>query len=179
MCAVFFDLTKAFDSIWHKSLLDHDSLSLLNFSSLPLSLLHSDLQGCTKVVIRNGSLSSKSQVTSCVPQCSILGPLLLIMYIITLLTIPPFFSHPHLYPDDILLSQEISSPSSMSTVYSNINLIHRVLALVISPLTPKTTNTWSSHAIFILDQAGLSVVRILWYSMRSADCGWSKKYDHN
>ena len=89
-----------------------------------LSCLHSYLQGCAQQVIINGSLSSKSQVISGVLQGSILGPLLFIIYIndiakLSLLssdTLTP-------YTDDILLSQKISSPTLMSTVQSNTNLI--------------------------------------------------------
>ena len=122
VCAVFFDLTKAFDSIPHKPLLD--SLSLLNLPPLLLSWLHSYLQGHTQQVIINVSLSSKSQVTSGVPKDSILGPPLFIIYINDIAKLSLLSSATlTLYADDILLSQEISSTTSMSTVQSNINLI--------------------------------------------------------
>ena len=78
----------------------------------------------TQQVIINGSLSSKSQVTSGVPQGSILRPLLFIIYINDIAKLPLLSSVTlTLYADDILLSQEISSPTSMSSVQSNINLI--------------------------------------------------------
>ena len=74
--------------------------------------------------ILNGSLSSKSQVTSDVPQSPILLPLLLIIYINDIAKLYLLSSTTlTLYADDILISQEISSPTSLSTVQSNINLI--------------------------------------------------------
>ena len=111
----FFNLTKAFDSLSHKPLLH--SLSLLNLPPLCLSWLHSYLQGHTQQVIINGSLSSKSQVTSGVPQGFILRPLLFIIYIndIGKLSLPSSATIT-LYAGDILLSQEISFPTSMSPV---------------------------------------------------------------
>ena len=123
VCAIFFNLTKGFNSVPHKSLLDSlSSLDLLLL--LLLSCLHSYLQGHTQQVIINASLSSKSEVSFGVPQGSILGPLLFIIYIndiakLFVLSSPTLT----LYADDILLSQEISSTTSMSTVQSNINLI--------------------------------------------------------
>ena len=64
-------------------------------SSFFLSWLHSYLQDHTEQVIINGSLSSKSQVTSGVPQGSILRPLLFIIYINDIAKPSLLFSHPH------------------------------------------------------------------------------------
>ena len=75
-------------------------------------------------VVIEGSQSSKSHVISGVPQGSILGPLLFIIYINELADLPLLDSAKlTLYVDDILLSQEISAPSSMHYVQSNIDLI--------------------------------------------------------
>ena len=61
---------------------------------------------------------------ACPMQDSILRPLLLIIYINDIAKLPLLSSATlTLYADDILLSQEISSPTSMFTVQSNINLI--------------------------------------------------------
>ena len=70
MSGVSFDLAKAFDSASHNPLFNSTYLdsTFLLFYCLGL------------IVIVNGSLSSKSQVTSCVPQGSILGRLLFIIY---------------------------------------------------------------------------------------------------
>ena len=122
VCVVFFDLTKAFDSVPHRPLLD--SLSSLNIPPILVSWFHSYLQGRTQKVVIEGSHSSKSHVISGVPQGSILGPLLFIIYINELADLSLLNSAKlTLYADDILLSQEISAPSSIHYVQSNINLI--------------------------------------------------------
>ena len=122
VCAVFFDLSKAFDSVPHKPLLN--SLSSLNLPPHLLLWFHSYLCNRTQQVIVNGSSSSRSPAVSGVPQGSILGPLLFILYINDL-SFLPFSSSVNLtlYADDILLSHTISSPFCMHSVQSNINLI--------------------------------------------------------
>ena len=122
VCAVFFDLSKAFDSVPHQPLLN--SLSSLNLPPHLLFWFHSYLCNRTQQVIVNGSFSSKSHVVSGVPQGSILGPLLFILYLNDLSYLP-FSSSVNLtlYADDILLSHTISSPFCMFSVQSNINLI--------------------------------------------------------
>ena len=106
ICSVFFDLT---DSVPHKHLLD-----CLSAIDLPSSLL---------IWLNNYLFDRKSQVSSSVPQGSILAPPFIIY--INDLTILPLSSSSKqiLYADDILLSSVISSPSSMYDVQSDIDLI--------------------------------------------------------
>ena len=122
VCSVFFDPTKAFDSVPHKPLLE--CLSAIDLPSALLIWLNNYLFDHSQQVVVNGSTSSKSHVSSGVPQGSILGPLLFIIYINDL-TILPLSSSSKLilYADDILLSSVISSPPSMSAVQSDIDLI--------------------------------------------------------
>ena len=121
VCAVFFDLSKAFDSVPHKPLLD--SLSSLSLPPHLLLWFHSYLCNRTQQVIVNGSSSSRSPAVSGVPQGSIFGPLLFILYINDLSFLPFSSVNLTLYADDILLSHTISSPFCMHSVQSNINLI--------------------------------------------------------
>lgn len=73
-----FDLSKAFDSISHDILLE--KLSYYGFRGNVLSLLGSYLGNRTQIVIINNQRSQETVLTHGVPQGSILGPLLFLVY---------------------------------------------------------------------------------------------------
>ena len=75
---LYIDLSKAFDSIHHGRLLN--KLSMLGLDSLAVSWLESYLTR-TQTTFFNGNMSGKITVSSGVPQGSVLGPLLFILYI--------------------------------------------------------------------------------------------------
>ena len=91
VCGAFLDLRKAFDSVPHQPLLD-----LLASSNLPpplLNWLHSYLLNRTQCVVVNGSSSSSLLVPSGVPQGSILGPLLFLIFVNGLTDFLSLLSH--------------------------------------------------------------------------------------
>ena len=101
VCSVFLDLKKAFDSVPHRPLLN--TLATLNLTSHLLCWIHSYLSNRSQRVKVSGCLSKPCQVLSGVPQGSILGPLLFLIYVndITNVSLSPQ-SNLILYADDIL-----------------------------------------------------------------------------
>ena len=106
--ALFLDMSKAFDKVPHHKLLL--SLAAVGVSGPLLQWFKSYLSNRTQTVVLSGHSSSSIPVKSGVPQGSILGPLLFIIYANSLaqLNLSPESSI-ILYADDILLYRAVSS----------------------------------------------------------------------
>ena len=76
---VFLDMSKAFDKVWHEGLLF--KLKQNGISGQILNLLTSYLDKRKQRVLLNGCESHWAIVESGVPQGSVLGPLLFLIYI--------------------------------------------------------------------------------------------------
>jgi hypothetical protein len=76
---VFLDIRKAFDKVWHKGLLH--KLTLCGIRGNLLSWFEDYLIGRQQRVIINGQRSEWASVNAGVPQGSVLGPLLFLIYI--------------------------------------------------------------------------------------------------
>ena len=79
VAAAFIDLSKAFDSISHSTLLD--KLRELNFDSKAVSLIERYLKHRNQKVVLNTCNSNWIQLYQGVPQGTILGPLLFNIYV--------------------------------------------------------------------------------------------------
>ena len=76
---LFVDLKKAFDTIDHEILLG--KLNRYGFSSQTVELFRNYLSGRTQITVINNVSSGSCKITCGVPQGSILGPLLFLLYI--------------------------------------------------------------------------------------------------
>ena len=106
--SMFLDMSKAFDKVWHKGLIF--KLKQNGILGNLLSTLTDFLKLRKQSVVLNGQLSSWSNIETGVPQGSILGPLLFLVYINGLsggLT-----TNARLFADDV----------SLFSVVDNINL---------------------------------------------------------
>ena len=77
--AVFLDISKAFDKVWHEGLIF--KLKRNGVSGSLLKLFVNYLHNRKQRVVLNGFQSDYSLIESGVPQGSVLGPLLFLMYI--------------------------------------------------------------------------------------------------
>ena len=80
---VALDIARVFDRVWHAGLLE--KICAKGIQGNLLKLLENYLQGKTLRVVINGQTSQLSPMQASVPQGSVLGPILWIIYIDDLL----------------------------------------------------------------------------------------------
>ena len=143
--SIFMDLSKAFDTMDHKILLN--KLKYYGINWTPLSWFMSYLSSRTQFVEINHVKSSRSSISTGVPQSSILWPLLFLIYINELPCASNLF-YCILYADDTTLfnSLDHSIPLQNSNVrnyykYMNGSLSTNSLSILTKP------NLWYSILI--------------------------------
>ena len=119
---IYFDLSKAFDSVPHKFLI-HKLKSFGIHGSL-LAWLTDYLTNRFQRVIINGFESDWLPVTSGVPQGSILGPLLFLLYINDLPTVLSPETLVAIFADDTKIYRKITNPNEALALQSDINALH-------------------------------------------------------
>ena len=94
--AVFLDISKAFDKVWHDGLIF--KLESYGISGPLLGLINSYLANRYQHVVFNGKCSQWSPIGAGLPQGSVLGPLLFVVYINDL--VDNIISDAKLFADD-------------------------------------------------------------------------------
>lgn len=120
---IFFDISKAFDRVWHKGLLF--KIQNLGITGNLFTWIKSYLSTRKQKVIINGKESSVLEINAGVPQGSILGPLFFIIFINDIVTnisctIKLFADDTSIY---IIIDQN-NSHSASSELNSDLRLIH-------------------------------------------------------
>ena len=77
--ALFFDISKAFDKVWHRGLLH--KLEAIGIRGTLLHWFKDYLKDRRQAVVRKGQASDYATVSAGVPQGSVLGPILFLIYI--------------------------------------------------------------------------------------------------
>ena len=102
---VFLDISKAFDKVWHAGLIY--KLRRNGIPGVLIKILSDFLNSRYQRVVLNGQTSNWSKIKAGVPQGSILGPLLFLVYINDLSV--GLISNPKLFADDTSLFSVIHS----------------------------------------------------------------------
>ena len=164
---VYCDFQKAFDTVPHKRLIE--VLAYYGFTNPLLSWVKDFLTGRTQQVIVNGCISRKYEVTSGVPQGSVLGPVLFIIYIyINLLIEKSNSKNMYVYADDLKIFEEIKGAEDADGLQKEIDTLYdwtqySLLKLhpgkcVVMRIKPKR-KTMSVNSFYDIDQTRLKSVK--------------------
>ena len=115
------DFSKAFDKVPHQQLLH--KLEFYGITGDTLSWLTAFLSDRSQQVIINGALSSPCKVNSGVPQGSVLGPTLFLVYINDIAD--DIQSQLRLFADDCIIYRTINTPEDHTTLQQDLNQLSK------------------------------------------------------
>jgi len=182
VAAVFFDIKKSFDSVPHRLLLH--KLQGHGIDAYLLRWISGYLTDRTQAVILNGTTSQSLPVLSGVSQGSILGPLLLIILMSDINSIP-LGSKLVLYADDILLYHTIRSKEDYMALQKDVDALNSWSNdnyLKFNPtkckfmmLSKKRGNSVPQHTLFLMGEPIGKVSSFNYLGVTiSDDLTWSK-----
>ena len=120
MGAVFFDLTKTFDSVPYRQLIS--KLRTIGLDDYLVSWITNYLINRSQSVVLHGETSDLLPVTSGVPQGSVLGPLLFLLYVNDINDVAlSEGSKLILYADDILLHRKIYTEKDYAALQQDVD----------------------------------------------------------
>ena len=109
---VFCDISKAFDKVWHEGLLF--KLKNIGISGPLLNWFKDYLNSRKQRVVINGQSSSWNSIKAGVPQGSVLGPLLFLIYINDITSV--IQSEVRLFADDTVLYIDVEDPTACANL---------------------------------------------------------------
>ena len=120
---IYFDFAKAFDSVSHDLILNKLK-NIFNVDGLMLKFIKSYLEGRQQQVVVGGQTSSSLPVRSGVPQGSILGPLLFVIFINDMFSCVSEGTNIALYADDTKIWREIIGYPDHHIIQNDINRLY-------------------------------------------------------